>query len=123
MHAYTWRELHEVSHRRIDEPSANRRGHIDIGVGHHRPTPAINDSSVDAGNVVQIFIRDAESPGGRQVTGTAGADLGLHDRAIVIKEVSLLFRQIELYGILGQADSRQTGKQQKCESKRSHLAK
>ena len=101
MHADSRCELHEVSHRRIDEPGADRNGHIYIGISHDRPIPAIDDPAVDAGNVVQIFVRDSEGTGRRQVPGTAGTDWGLHERPIVIKEISLLFGQVELHGVLG----------------------
>jgi hypothetical protein len=122
MHAYAGRELHEIPHGRIDKSGAGRRGHIHIGIHNHCPVPAVNDPSVDTGNVVQILVGDLKRSSRRQVTGAPGTNRGLHDSSIVVKQISFLLGEIELYGVLGETGSCQTLNSQKCEHKEFHLA-
>jgi hypothetical protein len=56
-----------------------------------------------------------------QVTGAAGADLGFHDRSIVVKKIGLLLREIELHGILGKSQPCKTCKEENCGEKNFHL--
>jgi hypothetical protein len=52
MHANTRGELHEIPHGRIDKLGADRGWHVHIGIRNHGPAPAVNDPSVDTGDVV-----------------------------------------------------------------------
>jgi hypothetical protein len=58
----------------------------------------------------------------RQVTGAAGADLGHHDRSIVIKQVSFLLGEIELHRVLGDGNRGKARKNQKCGDEEFHIA-
>ena len=93
-------ELHKIVHRRTDELGPGRRWHVDISIRNHRPISAIHNPSVYAGNVIQVLIGDAKSSRRCQMPRAAGADFGLHDRAVVVQQISFLLRQIEFDGIL-----------------------
>ena len=121
VHANTRGKLHKIPHGRIDELGAGRGWHVHISIRHHGPTAAVNDSSVDTGDVVQVLVGDMKRSCRRQVTGAAGADLGLDDCSVVIKKIGLLLREIELHGILGESDPCKTCKDQNCGDKNFHL--
>ncbi len=122
MHANTRGELHEIPHGRIDELGAGRGWHVHISIRHHGPASAVNDSTVDTGDVVEVLVGDLKRSCRRQVTGAAGADRGLYDRSIVVKKIRLLLREIELHGILGESDPRKTCNDENCGEKNFHLA-
>jgi hypothetical protein len=122
MHANTRGELHEIPHGRIDKLGAGRGWHIHISIRHHGATSAVNDSTVDTGDVVQVLVGDMKRSCRRQVTGAAGADRGFYDRSVVIQKIGLLLREIELHGILGDSDPRKTCKDENCGEKNFHLA-
>ena len=121
MHANTRGELHEIPHRRIDKLRVNWGWHVHIGVRNYGPTPAVNDPPVDTGDVVQVLVCDMKRPRWRQVTGAAGADLGHHDRSIVIEQISFLLGEIELHRVLGDRNPGKACKNQKCGDKEFHL--
>jgi len=94
MHANTRGELHEIPHRRIDKLSADRSWHVHIGISNHRPASTVNDPPIDTGDVVKVLVCNMKRSCWCQVTGTAGTDLGGHNRSIVIKEISFLLGEI-----------------------------
>jgi hypothetical protein len=56
------------------------------------------------------------------VTRAAGADLGRHDRSIVIKQISFLLGEVELHRILGDDKRGKAHKKQKCGDQQFHIA-
>ena len=117
MHADTRCELHKVAHRGIDKPRAGRCGHIHIGVRDYRPFPTVNYPAINAGNVIEILVRDMKCSGRSQVTRAPRTNRGLHDAAVVVEEVGFLLREIELHGVLGKGYSRQTPEHHAYEQK------
>jgi hypothetical protein len=91
------------NHERPDNPGDIRGWHVHISIRHHSPDSAINDSSIDTGDVIQILVGDMKRSCRRQMTGAAGANLGFHDCSVVAKKISLLLREIQLHGVLGKS--------------------
>src|SRR5437016_4053908 len=102
MHSDSRRELHEIAHWRIHESGTGRRNHIDVGVSDHGPATPIDDLSVDAGSVIQIFVGDSIGTGGCKMSIASRANRRFQYRAPVVKQVRLLITKIDFHGVLSE---------------------
>lgn len=117
---YAGSKLHEITHWRIDESSPNRPGHVDIRIQDDGSARAINDAAIDAGDMLQILIGDTKGSGRCQVAGSSRRDWRFHDGAVVVQQINLLLREIELDRVLSQRRTFQTNKSQQRECEKSH---